>query len=79
MALTGKKYSIGENFANNIEYRRRLLYDITQAAKKSAKYQKVLLSDDIFVVDKEEYSYDSLQDLPQGLHLKQFNFKTNKD
>ena len=48
MALAGKEYSISENFANNIEYRRRLLYPIMKAAKKSAKYQKVLLRGDIW-------------------------------
>ena len=79
MALAGKEYSISENFANNIEYRRRLLYPIMKAAKKSAKYQKVLLRGDILVVDNEEYSFDNLQDLPQDLHPKQFSFKTNKD
>ena len=30
-------------------------------------------------MDNEECSFDNLQDLPQGLHPKQFSFKTNKD
>ena len=40
MALAGKEYFISKNFANNIEYRRRLLYPIMKAAKKISKVPK---------------------------------------
>ena len=37
--LKDKNYSISENFANDVEYRRWLLYPVLVAAKKSGNYR----------------------------------------
>ena len=70
--------SISENFANNVEYRRRLLYPILKKAKQSPNYQKVYLKRDVLVIDDVEYSFDdNLHELPPDLHPKMFSYKSN--
>ena len=70
--------SISENFANNVEYRRRLLYPILKKAKQSPNYQKVYFKRDVLVIDDVEYSFDdNLHELPPDLHPKMFSYKSN--
>ena len=77
--LANGNKSISENFANNIEYRRRLLYPILKKAKQSPNYQKVYLKRDVLVIDDVEYSFDdNLHELPPDLHPKMFSYKSNE-
>ena len=77
--LANGNKSISENFANSIEYRRRLLYPILKKAKQSPNYQKVYLKRDVLVIDDVEYSFDdNLHELPPDLHPKMFSYKSNE-
>ena len=74
-----KTLSISENYANNIEYHRRLLYPIVKKAKQSPKYGKAYIKADSIIVNNSTYSFDNLHRLPKDLHPKQFSYKENKD
>ena len=77
--LANRSKSISENFANNIEYRRRMLYPILKKAKQSPNYQKVYLKRDVLVIDDVEYSFDdNLHELPPDLHPKMISYKSNE-
>ena len=52
--LKGKAYSLHENFANDVEYRRRLMYPILAAARKSAKNGIVYLNDNVLKINGTE-------------------------
>ena len=62
--ITDNYASVNENFANNIEYRRRLLYPIVKKANKSPKYTKVYIRGDTLVLDNMEYVFDEIHKLP---------------
>ena len=74
--IIDKTLSIWENYANNIEYRRRLLDPIVKKAKQSPKYGKAYIKADSNVVNNSTYN---LHKLPKDLHPKQFSYKENKD
>ena len=74
-----KTLSISENYANNIEYRWRLLYPIVKKAKQSPKYGKAYIKGDSIIINNSTYSLDNLHKLPNDLHPKQFSYKENKD
>ena len=76
--LKGKAYSLHENFANDVEYRRRLMYPILAAATKSAKYGKVYLNDDVLKINSTEYTSETLGQLPGELHPSHFSIKQNE-
>ena len=78
--INDRSFSVNENFANNIEHRRRLLYPILKSAKKSEKYEKAFLKGDVLVIDNVEYSFENnLSDLPADLHPKQYSYKSNEN
>ena len=77
--LTNNSISISENFANNIEKRRRLLYPVVKKAKSLPNTNKVYLRGDKLIIDNKTYSIDNVDELPPELHPRQFSFKTNKD
>ena len=76
--LKGKAYSLHENFANDVEYRRRLMYPILAAAKKSDKYGTVYLNDDVLKINGTEYTSETLGKLPDELHPSHFSIKQNE-
>ena len=45
--LRNKSVSLHENFATEVEFRRRFLYPILSSAKKSGKYEHCLLNGDV--------------------------------
>ena len=51
-----KRMTLSENFASNVEHRRKLLYLILKKSKKSPKYTKSYLRGDKLMVDNAEYS-----------------------
>ena len=73
--ITYKSYSINENFANNIEHRRRLMYPIVKKAKQPPNYGKTYIKGDNLVVNNTTYNFDSLHKLPEDIHPKQFSYK----
>ena len=78
--IQDKSCSISENFANNIEYRRRLLYPIAKKAKQLSHYNKVYLRGDKIVVDDIVYSFDdNLHALPADLHPRQFSYRSTDE
>ena len=76
--LKGKAYSLHENFANDVEYRRRLMYPILAAARKSAKHGKVYLNDDVLKINGTEYTSETLGRLPGELHPSNFSVRHNE-
>ena len=77
--IIDKILSISENYANNIEYRRRLLYPIVKKPKQSPKYGNAYIKGDSIVVNNSAHSFDNLHKLPKDLYPKQFSCKENKD
>ena len=66
--LKNKAFSLHENFASGVEYRRKLLYPIMSKARKSDKYQRVYLNGDILKINGRDYTVDDLGVLPKDLH-----------
>ena len=78
--LKDKNYSISENFANDIEYRRRLLYPVLVAAKKSGKYdKKAFLNGDVLLINNVAYTMDNIDDLPKDIHPNNLSYKENEE
>ena len=71
-------FSLHENFANEVEYPRKLMYPIMAAAKKSDKYDKVYLNGDVLKINGIDYSADNLNNLPKDLRPHNFAIKENK-
>ena len=57
--IIDKTLSISENYANNIEYRRRLLYHIVKKDSQSPKYGKAYIKSDSIEVNISTYSFDN--------------------
>ena len=75
--LRNKSVSIHENFATEVEFRRRLLYPILSAAKKSGKYERCFLNGDVLKINGKDYTVSNLCDLPHDLHPSTFGVKEN--
>lgn len=72
--------SMSENFANNVENRRRLLYPVLKKAKDSKQYRKSYMKGDSLILDEKRYTVnDNLDDLPSELHPRQFGWKSNNN
>ena len=54
--FTGHEYSMSENFSRSTEYNRQKLYPIFKKAKHIDRYKKMLLNEDILVLDDERYN-----------------------
>ena len=54
------------------------MYPILAAAKKSAKYGKVYLNDDVLKINGTEYTSETLGKLPGELHPSHFSIKQNE-
>ena len=79
MQLANSTVSLCENYATNVEHRRKLLYPVMKKAKKSPKYTKSYLKGDKLVIDNTEYSMHdkSSPELPADLDPIQFSTKSN--
>ena len=75
--LKNKAFSIHENFANEVEFRRRLLYPILAAAKKSGNYERSYLNGDVLRINGRDYSVDTIDELPKDIHPSNLGVKTN--
>ena len=75
--LRNKSVSLHENFATEVEFRRRLLYPILSSAKKSGKYERCYLNGDVLKINGKDYTVDNLCDLPKDLHPSTFGVKEN--
>ena len=75
--LKNKAFSLHENFASGVEYRRKLLYPIMSKARKSDKYQRIYLNGDILKINGRDYTVDDLGVLPKDLHPNNFAVKEN--
>ena len=76
--LKDKNYSISENFANDVEYRRRLLYPVLVAAKKSGNYdKKAFLNGDVLLINNVAYTMDNIDELPKDIHPYNLSYKEN--
>ena len=80
MSLAGPTISVSENFASNVEHRRKLLYPILKKSKKSPRYTKSYLKGDKLMVDNTEYSLSDARSpaFPADLDPKQFSTKSNE-
>lgn len=73
-----RAYSLCENFANNVDFRRRLLYPVFRKAKVSEHHKNVSLKADKLKIDDVTYQIDDNEDsLPADLKLEQFGHKSN--
>ena len=65
--LKDKNCSISENFANDVKYyKRRLLYPVLVAAKKSGNYdKKAFLNGDVLLINNVAYTMYNIEELPQ--------------
>ena len=76
--LKDKNYSISENFASDVGYRRRLLYLVLVAAKKSGNYdKKALLNGDVLLINNLAYTMDNINELPKDIHPCNLSYKEN--
>lgn len=72
--------SMSENYANNIEHRRRLLYPVVKRAKESKQFGKSYLKGDSLILDDKKFVVnENLNDLPTELHPRQFGWKSNQE
>ena len=77
-ALKNESISINENFAAEVEYRRRLLYPILKAAKQSSRFEgKAFINGDTLVLNNQSYSVEDLHKLPRDLHPSNLSKKEN--
>ena len=77
--LKDKLLTMHENYASDVEYRRRMMYPILAAAKKSGKYVKAAyLNADVLRINGKDYTIENLHELPQDLHPCQFSCKENE-
>ena len=76
--LKDKLHTMHENYASDVEYRRRMMYPILAAAKKSGKYVKaVYLNGDVLMINGRDYTIENLHELPKDLHPYQLSCKEN--
>ena len=75
--LTGREYSMSENFSRGTEYNRQKLYPIFKKAKHIDRYKRVHLNEDILVLDDQRYNVDSIGTLPADVHPRRFSEKRN--
>ena len=75
--LKNKPFSIHENFANEVEFRRRLLYPILTAAKKSGNYEKSYLNGDVLRINGRDYTVETIDELPKDIHPSNLGVKSN--
>ena len=75
--LKNKPFTLHENYASEVEYRRRLMYPILLAAKRSDKYNRVYLNGDVLRINGIDYTVDDLDSLPEDLHPSKFSLKEN--
>ena len=76
--LKNTTFSLHENFANEVEYRRRLMYPIMSAARRSPNFHRVFLNGDVLRVDGIDYTVESLHNLPEEIHPRNFSVKENE-
>ena len=57
--LKNTRYSLHENYASEVEYRRRLMYPILSAARRSQNYHKVYLNGDVLRIDGTDYTVET--------------------
>ena len=77
-ALKNTKFSLQENFAAAVEYNRRKLYPIFNAARKMEAYgNKVSLNGDTLIIDSKRYHVGMMDTLPGNLHPKNFTHRSN--
>lgn len=78
--IPGKTISLSENYANNVERKRRLLYPIMKKARDSNKFQKVYIKNDKLILDDKKFGVDKdMEKLPTDLHPRHFSLRTNQD
>lgn len=78
--LAGTKYSLNENFASTTEYKRRKLYPILAAAKKSGNYEKkAYLNLDKLRIKDKDYGVEDLHRLPAELQPQKLAVKSSGD
>ena len=76
--LTGRDYSISENFSRGTEFNRQKLYPMFKKAKHMNNYKRVFLNDDNLVIDDVRYNVDTIDTLPAELHPRRFSERRNK-
>ena len=77
-ALKNEYISINENFAAEVEYRRRLLNTLMKAAKQSSRFKrKAFINGDTLVMNNQSYSVEDLHKPPHDLHPSNLSKKEN--
>ena len=78
-ALKNESISINENFAAELEYRRRLPYHIMKAAKQSRRFEgKAFINGDTLVPNNQLSNVEDLHiKLPHDLHPSNLSKKEN--
>ena len=75
--LKGKAFSIHENFASEVEFKRKLLYPILTAAKKTGNYDRCYLNGDVLRISGKDFTVENLDDLPSDIHPSNLGVKSN--
>ena len=68
--LTGRDYSMSENFSRGTEFNRQKLYPMFKKAKHMNNYKRVFLNDDNLVIDDVRYNVDTI-DTRGGFTMRQ--------
>ena len=76
--LKNTRYLLHENYASEVEYRRRLMYPILSVARRSQNYHKMYLNGDILRIDGTDYTVETLGNLPDELNPRNFSAKENE-
>ena len=75
--LKGKAFSIHENFASEVEFKRKLLYPILTAAKKTGNYDRCYLNGDVLRISGKDFTVENLDDIPSDIHPSNLGVKSN--
>ena len=76
--LTGRDYSMSENFSRGTEFNCQKLYPMFKKEKHMNNYKRVFLNDDNLVIDDVRYNVDTIDTLPEELHPRRFSERRNK-
>ena len=77
--LKDSRFSLHENFSGDVEYNRRKLYPIYNAARKMEDNTRVTLNADALIINSVKYTVDTLNELPGKLHPRNFTHRANEN
>lgn len=76
--LANTTYSLSENFCGQTEFNRKKLYPIYRAAKVLPAYsRKTTMVADRLILDSKSYDIDTIDQLPEAIHPRNYARKTD--